>query len=304
MRWVIAIHGGAGTIRRDLPEEIQVEYLEGLRRALTVGKEILSKGGAALDAVEQAVRVMEDDPLFNAGRGAVLAADGSVELDATLMDGRDRSCGAVGAARTPKNPITLARRVMERTRHVLLVGEGADAFACEVGVEQVEPSYFVTERRRAQWEALRAEDREALARSEDGGSQGTVGAVALDALGNLAAATSTGGLTNKRPGRVGDSALVGAGTFACNRSAAVSCTGIGEAFMRHVSAHEVALRVELLGEPLAQAAAHVIQRTMRPKEGGLIAVDHRGEAALVYSSEGMYRGVADAAGRFEVRIWE
>lgn len=301
-KWALAIHGGAGTIPKNLPEEVQRQYLDGLERALAAGKAVLEAGGAALDAVEQAVRALEDDPLFNAGRGAVFTNAGTHELDASIMDGRNLRCGGLAAVKTPKNPITLARLVMERTPHVLLAGEGGDAFAREAGVELVEQSWFSTDKRKQQWLALQGAG---LSRSEDEPApKGTVGAVARDVHGHLAAATSTGGLTNKMPGRTGDSSVIGAGTYADDRSAAVSCTGSGEEFMRHVSAYAVCCRVGLLKESLAEAARAVVHEHMQPGDGGLISVDRDGNVAFAFSSEGMYRGEANAEGRFEVWIWE
>lgn len=305
MTWAIAIHGGAGTIKRDMPAELVEDIKRSLATCIKRGMDVLATGGSALDAVETAVRALEDDEHFNAGRGAVFTRDGTHELDASIMDGGTLACGAVGGARTPRNPISLARAVMERTAHVLLVGEGADAFAREVGVPLEEPSYFSTERRREQWQKLRPG---VLSRSEDDvgeeGEKGTVGAVALDSFGNLAAATSTGGLTNKRAGRVGDTGVIGAGTYACNRTCAVSTTGHGEEFMRHLAAHAVHLRMELKGESLEQAADAVIHGLLEKGAGGLIAVDGAGRIAMPYSSEGMYRAAADHTGSFVVSIWE
>lgn len=300
--WALAIHGGAGTIPRSLPEAVQREYLAGLERALSAGQAILQAGGASLDAAEAAVRALEDDPLFNAGRGAVLTSAGTHELDASVMDGRTLRCGAVAAVKTPKNAVSLARLVMERTRHVLLAGEGADAFASQMGVERVPQSYFTTDKRKQQWEAMQRADQ--VARSEDEAPKGTVGAVALDIHGHLAAATSTGGLTNKLPGRTGDSSVIGAGTYADDRTAAVSCTGSGEEFIRHASAYAVCARMALAKESVEEAARAVIHQHMEPGDGGLIAVDLHGNIAFAFSSEGMYRGAAHSSGRFEVAIWE
>jgi L-asparaginase / beta-aspartyl-peptidase len=305
MGWTIAIHGGAGTIQRGMP----LDEVEAIKRSLAAclkrGMDVLAVGGRALDAVQTAVMALEDDEHFNAGRGAVLTRDGEHELDATLMDGRDLACGAIGGARTPKNPIVLARAVMERTPHVLLVAEGADALAREAGLELVSQGYFTTARRKAQWERFRALAPGALSLSEDDeGPKGTVGAVALDQAGDLAAATSTGGLTNKRAGRVGDTGCIGAGTYACNRTCAVSTTGHGEQFMRHLAAFAVHARMELAGSALEDAARAVIYDVLQPGDGGLVAVDAAGRVAMPYSSMGMYRAAADHEGRFEVHIWE
>jgi beta-aspartyl-peptidase (threonine type) len=302
MAWAIAIHGGAGTIPRTMPAEVQQEYRDSLARALDLGARMLADGRPGLDVVEAVIRDLEDDPRFNAGRGAVFTNAGGHELDASIMDGRDLSCGAVAATRTVKNPISLARLVKDRTRHVLLAGDGAEAFAEAMGVERRPPEYFATERRREQWERARA--KEAAGGGAEADAEGTVGAVVLDQAGNLAAGTSSGGLTNKRVGRVGDSALVGAGTYADDRTVAVSCTGSGEEFIRRQAAHALSVRVALLGETVQQAADHVIHDTLEPGDGGLIAVDSRGAIAFSYSTAGMYRGAADSRGRREVRIWE
>lgn len=301
MAWTIAIHGGAGTIKRGMAKEQADDIKRALAACLKRGSDVLAVGGSALDAVERAVRALEDDERFNAGRGAVFTRDGGHELDASIMDGQTLACGAVGGARTPKNAITLARAVMEKTPHILLVSDGADAFAEEAGVERVEPSYFTTDRRREQWERARPGT---LSRSEDDEPKGTVGAVALDQAGRLAAATSTGGLTNKRAGRVGDTGCIGAGTYACASTCAVSTTGHGEQFMRHLSAYAVHARMEHGGASVGEAARAVVHDVMRPGDGGLIAVDARGAVAMPFSSEGMYRGAADHEGRFEVHIWD
>jgi beta-aspartyl-peptidase (threonine type) len=233
----------------------------------------------------------------------VFTRDGTHELDAAIMDGRTLACGAIGGAKQPKNPISVARAVMDKTEHVLLVGDGADAFAREIGARLEAPEYFATERRREQWQKLQPG---VISRSEDdeGEAKGTVGAVALDSHGNMAAATSTGGLTNKRAGRVGDTGVIGAGTYACNRTCAVSTTGHGEQFMRHLSAYAVHARMDLKGEVLEQAANAVIHDVMQKGDGGLIAVDGAGRISMPYSSEGMYRAAADHTGHFEVHIWD
>lgn len=292
LAWSIALHGGAGTIPRDLPAAEKQRYAAGLRGALARGRDVLAGGGTSLEAVEQVIRILEDDPLFNAGKGAVFTATGEHELDASIMDGRDLSCGAVAGVKTVRHPITLARLVKDETRHVLLAGDGADEFGKEQGVERVENGWFATEHRREAWNKKRE------------AKKGTVGVAALDTHGNLAAGTSTGGLTDKKFGRVGDSPIVGAGTYADNRTVAVSCTGIGEEFIRHGIAHSVSQRMALLDESVDEAAKHVIHETLEPGSGGLIAVDKNGRAAFVYNTKGMYRGAADASGRFDVLIWE
>jgi len=296
--FAIAIHGGAGTISRSIDESRKAGYIESLTAALTLGRDLLEEGAHSLDVAERVVRLLEDDPRFNAGKGAVFTLEGSHELDASIMDGRDLSCGAVTGVRTVKNPISLARMVMERTPHVMLAGDGAEKFAADMEVETVDPSYFDTERRRQQ--LLEAQKR--AAEKQSGG--GTVGVVALDLHGDLAAATSTGGTTNKMWGRIGDSPVIGAGTYADNRTCAVSCTGSGEEFIRHGVAHAVSSLVAHGGMTLQEAAEEVIFEVLKPGDGGLIAVGHDGSIAMVFNSVGMYRAAADSTGRFEVNIWE
>lgn len=307
--WSLAIHGGAGTISRDLPEERRRQYYEGLERALTAGEEVLASGGTALDAVEAVILVLEDDPLFNAARGAVYTHEGTHELDAAIMDGRDRACGSVTGIKTVKNPILLARAVMERTPHVFMMGEGAEALAAKLELEQVENSYFDTERRRGQLERAIERERETGSWHEDfgpaegeGGS--TVGAAALDVHGDLAAATSTGGLTNKRFGRVGDVPVIGAGTYADNRSCALSGTGKGEEFIKHTVARTIAALAEYEGMSCQEAADRVMTERLQPGDGGVIGVGPAGEIVWSFNSAGMFRGAADSDGRFETRIWD
>ena len=291
----IAVHGGAGTLARaDLTPESEREYRGGLRRALSAGFEVLERGGASLDAVVAAVRVLEDDPLFNAGYGAVVAANGAHELDASLMDGRELRAGAVTGVRHVKSPIELARLVMERSPHVMLAGPGAEEFALEQGMVPVPNSHFATERRRLELERmLRGEldtGRESL--------MGTVGAVARDVNGNLAAATSTGGMTGKRWGRVGDSPIIGAGTYAANDCCAVSATGHGEYFIRAAVAHEIASLMRYRGMSVRQAADEVVMRqlTKLGGAGGVIAIGQDGEVAMPFNSEGMLRGAMNSRG--------
>ncbi len=292
--YALVIHGGAGTIPKDIdPAEAQA-YRAALEAALREGLGILEVGGTALDAVQSVLVRLEDDPLFNAGRGAVFTHDGRHELDAAIMDGNALRCGAVAGLHTTKNPIKLARLVMERTRHVLLAGEGADLFSREMGLAQVDQDYFFTQRRYEAWQRVLARETKKL---------GTVGAAALDRAGNLAAGTSTGGLTDKRYGRVGDVPVIGAGTYANNLSCAVSCTGIGEEFIRHNAAHEVSALILHRGFTLEQAVNEVIGKQLAPGDGGLIAVDAKGAIAMAFSTMGMYRGAADSEGRFEVKIW-
>jgi beta-aspartyl-peptidase (threonine type) len=294
-QWSLAIHGGAGTIPKDIPESQKEEYLKSLRAALEIGKKVLAGGGTSLDAVEKVVRFLEDDPLFNAGKGAVFTNEGTNELDAAIMDGRDLSCGSVAGLKTVKNPISLARMVMEKSPHVFMVGQGAEKFADEMKVERVDPKYFFTQKRWDDWQKNLKEEAE---KDKD-----TVGAVALDVHGNLAAATSTGGMTNKRFGRLGDVPVIGAGTYANNRTAAISATGWGEQFIKHTVAHDISALMEYKGLTLQQAADEVIHRKLQKDDGGVIGVARDGSIALVFNSEGMYRGAADSKGRFEVAIW-
>jgi L-asparaginase / beta-aspartyl-peptidase len=293
--WAIALHGGAGAIARD---EIDAgAYRAALQDALDEAVRMLGEGIAALEVVQAVVVRLEDDPLFNAGRGAVLTFEGAHELDAAIMEGRTLSAGAVAGVRNVRNPVLLARKVMEATPHLLLSGAGADAFAREMRVPRVPQDYFTTERRLREWREARRGGATA------GAGLATVGAVALDRYGNLAAATSTGGTVNKRWGRVGDVPLIGAGTWADNRSVAVSCTGRGEEIIRHAVAHDLAARLAYRGEPLDVAAAEIVDRVLAPGDGGLVAVDPRGNLALAFNTDGMFRAVADSAGRREVAIW-
>ena len=290
-RWSLVIHGGAGIIEpgRVTPEQERA-IRAGLDAALAAGERVLAAGGSALDAVEAAVRVLEDDPNFNAGRGAVFTHDGTNELDAAIMDGRDRRAGAVAGVTRTRNPIGLARRVMEASPHVLLSGRGADQFSIEQGLEQVDPSYFATPERRRQLNEMRARRTSSF---DVDLKYGTVGAVARDVHGNLAAATSTGGLTGKRWNRIGDSPLIGAGTYADNRGCAVSATGAGEFFIREGVAHEICARIRFLGEG-AQAAADTVLAETRTLggTGGVIVMGARGEAVWSFTTPGMYRARA------------
>jgi beta-aspartyl-peptidase (threonine type) len=296
--WALVIHGGAGTIPKGMPEDEVAGYRRSLEQALRVGTSILANDGTSLDAVEQVIRAMEDDPRFNAGKGAVFNHDGAHELDASIMDGATMECGAVAGVVTIKNPISLARMVMERTQHVLLAGEGAERFADAHDVVRVDDDYYYTERRYLQYrKALDAE-----ADRPTGG--GTVGAIALDRSGNLAAGTSTGGLTNKMFGRVGDSPIVGAGTYAKNGVAGVSGTGRGEEFIRHAVARSIAWLVEHGGLSVQQAADRVVHDVLRPGDGGVIALGGDGSIAMAFNTSGMYRAAADASGTLEVHIWE
>ena len=297
----IAVHGGAGQLSaEDLTPEGASAFRRGLESALIAGFTILDSGGLALDAVVAAVSELEDNPLFNAGRGAVLAASGQHELDASLMDGRDLRAGAVAGVRHVRSPIELARLVMERSPHVMLASTGAEEFALEQGIAPVPNSHFATERRRLELEqTLRGELPQGIE-----SLTGTVGAVALDAEGNLAAATSTGGTTGKRWGRVGDSPIIGAGTYAANDCCAVSATGHGEFFIRAVVAHEIAALIRYRGLGVQEAAEQVVlgQLTQMGGSGGVIAIGRDGRIAMPFNSDGMLRGAMDARGRIETGL--
>jgi len=304
---VLVVHGGAGTILRDqMTPETERMYKEGLTEALMAGYEVLNRGGSSLDAVEATVRMLEDNPLFNAGKGAVFTSDGKNELDASIMDGKTLNAGAVAGVTTIKNPVSAARKVMENSSHVMLVGKGAEVFAAREGLQIVDPSYFFTQSR---WESLQRVKKEDSLKMEPDHSgnivphldsaflnrdskRGTVGAVALDRLGNLAAATSTGGMTNKRYGRVGDSPVIGAGTYANNKTCAVSCTGWGEYYIRLVMAKTISDMMEFGRFSLKDAANEMVMKHLPALggDGGLIAVDRQGNIAMPFNTDGMYRG--------------
>jgi L-asparaginase / beta-aspartyl-peptidase len=308
----LVIHGGAGTIERSkMTPEKEREYRAGLERALTAGYKILKHGGSSLDATEAAVRVLEDDPHFNAGRGSVFTSAGTNEMDASIMDGKTLKAGAVGSVQHIKNPITLARLVMERSPHVMLDCVGAEAFAKANGMEFVDQKYFFTQER---WDALQKIKAAEKTRASGAGKSflitdqdrhGTVGAVALDKDGNLAAATSTGGTTNKMPGRIGDTPVIGAGTYANNQTCAVSCTGDGEYFIRAAAAHEVSALMQYCGIKLQGAAQDALDTVKQlGGTGGLIAIDQNGEIALPFNTNGMYRGYVDPNGKFVTEIYK
>ena len=319
--WSLVVHGGSGVIdRADLKPEQDRAYRAALARASEAGAAVLRTSGASVDAVEAAIRVLEDDPLFNAGRGSVFTADGKVELDAAIMDGATLEAGAVAGVTRTRNPISLAREVMEHSPHVLLIGAGADAVSAEHGLEQVEPGYFFVERR---WRALEKQlareglpipprpqgalvDETHAALAHDEGKRGTVGVVARDACGDVAAGTSTGGTTGKRWGRVGDSPLIGAGTYASNASAAVSGTGEGEYFIRLALAHRICALVELSGMPLQAAVDRVVKGdlTALGGQGGVIAVTPDGQMAWSFNTSGMYRARIADGHALEVSIYE
>ncbi len=301
-RPVLVVHGGAGTISRaQLTPELRAKYEADLDASLDAGYALLEAGGTAMDAVMAAIVVLEDSPLFNAGRGAVFTHAGHHELDASVMDGATSNAGAVGGVRYVKNPILLARRVMDASPHVMLSGQGAQEFAIEQGLELKAPAYFHTPRRRQQLKDAQARQAAVLDLQY---RAGTVGAVALDKVGNLAAGTSTGGMTNKRYGRIGDSPIIGAGTWASNDGCAVSATGHGEYFIRAAVAHDICARVEYGGMSLAEAADHVVMKKLVSMggDGGVIAVDRQGNVAMPFNSNGMYRGAVRADGSRIVAI--
>lgn len=317
-KYVLVIHGGAGTIlRKNMTAEKEQAYKDALQKALDAGNTILKNGGTAMDAVEVSVKILEDDPLFNAGKGAVFTNDGKNELDAAIMDGRNLKAGSVASVTTIKNPITAARKVMERTEHVMLIGDGAEQFARQNGCEMVDPSYFFTQER---WDGLqKAKKADSLKGKKDKASieevkqldnpdnkYGTVGAVALDKHGDLAAATSTGGMTNKRYGRVGDAPIIGAGTYADNNTCAISGTGWGEFFIRLVMAKTISDRMEFGKQSLTDAANEMILKKLPALggDGGLIAVDKKGNIAMPFCTEGMYRGYIKSNGERVVKIYK
>ncbi len=297
----LVIHGGAGAIPSRISDEQRKAYEGGLGRALDSGFAILERGGSSLDAVTTAVRILEDDPQFNAAHGATLTRDGTVELDASIMDGRDQRAGSIAGVRHIKNPIDLARMVMEKTKHVLLIGEGAEELAIESGMSLVPNLYFRTEERRLE---LEAEQHGRVVPDLMPSPQGTVGAVAFDKQGNLAAATSTGGMTNKRPGRVGDSPIIGSGTYAKNGVCAVSCTGYGEYFIRTVAAYAIVSSVEYRGMTLEQATRELLHEKIAKLggDGGIIAIDASGRIVMEFNSQGMFRGARDSNGARMVGI--
>jgi len=310
VEWAIALHGGAGTISKDLPDSVRQQYYEGLEQAVRTGELVLRDGGSALDAVEQVVRNLENNPLFNAGKGAVLTAEGTHELDAAIMDGSTLEAGAITGVTTVKNPVSLARIVMEESRHIFFSGQGAETYADQTDVERVENDYFFTQNRYAAWQRAQGQsmnitretsplEREWLIDKKFG----TVGAVALDADGKLAAATSTGGMTNKQFGRVGDVPIIGSGTYA-NHVAAVSATGWGEKIMQQVSANTIANLVEFGGYTLEGAVDYLLEERLQPEEAGFIAVDSDGNIVMKMNTPGMFRGFINSKGDQEVMIWE
>jgi len=318
-KYVMVIHGGAGTIlKANMTPEKETAYKAGLEQALKAGYAVIQKGGASLDAVEAAVRVMEDNPLFNAGKGAVFTNEGKNEMDAAVMNGKTLAAGSVAGVTVIRNPITAARAVMERSQHVMLAGRGAEQFAKEAGLEIVDPSYFYTEDRWKALQRVKATDsartqldhddhKTSLLGIENKDSKfGTVGAVALDKQGNLAAATSTGGMTNKKFGRIGDAPIIGAGTYANNATVAISCTGWGEFFIRLCVAKTVSDLMEYKGLTVQQATDELIMKKVPALggDGGLIAIDKDGNIAMPFNTAGMYRGCVTADGKIEVKIYK
>lgn len=303
-KWSLVIHGGAGIIERSkVTPEQEAAVAAGLNAALDAGSKVLDAGGTALDAVEAAIRVLEDDPHFNAGRGAVFTWEGRNELDSAIMDGATRKAGAVTGVTTTRHPVSLARKVMEASPHVMLSGAGADEFAREQGLEQVDPSWFATPERRKQLDTLKGNDK--LSWFDVDLKYGTVGAVALDQHGHVAAATSTGGLTGKRWGRIGDSPIIGAGTYADDRACAVSATGSGEYFIREGVAHEICARVRFKGETLKQAADAVMAETGGlGGDGGVIVTGPSGEMAWSFNTPGMYRAKVSSGSARVVAFYE
>jgi beta-aspartyl-peptidase (threonine type) len=302
--WTIAIHGGAGKISEEMTPAGEAVYHAALRRALTAAAQILYEDGSAVDAVEEAVRALENDPTFNAGRGAVMTIDGTFELDASIMDGRNLKIGGVAGMKRCGNPVSVARAVMDQTDCVLIAGPAADDFAVANGFGTVSPEYFFNEQRFDLLQKRRADaGLPPLPHPAKRDSQGTVGAVARDSAGNLAAATSTGGRCGKITGRVGDSPIAGAGNYAANGVVAVSCTGAGEQFIRHSAAAQVAWFVKHSGMTPEQAAGKVIDEVLSPDDGGMIVVGPDGPPVMRFSTQAMSRGWADASGRVETMIW-
>jgi beta-aspartyl-peptidase (threonine type) len=309
----IVIHGGAGTINKDdMSPELEKEYLKGLQNALDVGYTVLHKGGSAINAVKAATVTLEDNVLFNAGMGSVFTKKGLQEMDAAIMDGETLEAGAVAGVRNVRNPIELATEVLQNSNHVFLSGKGANDFAIKQGVKLEPDEYFFSQFRYDQWKAIRDSDNYTLDHTHYKENElkekkfGTVGAVACDRNGNVAAATSTGGMTNKKYGRIGDSPIIGCGTYANNNTCAISCTGHGEIFIRAVAAYDVSALMEYKGLSVIDACNEVVLKKLvkMEGEGGLIGVDNKGNFALVFNSAGMYRGVKSSAGIDKVAIYK
>ena len=315
-KFVLAIHGGAGTIlKKNMTDSLEKAYIEKLTESLQAGYDQIKQGKSSLDAIEAAIHVMEDSPLFNAGKGAVFTNQGKNELDAAIMDGSNLKAGAVAGVTSVKNPISAARAVMDKSEHVMMVGKGAEEFAAKNGIEIVDPKYFWTQQR---WDGLqralkrdaeRAEldhdDKQAFLPPFKDEKFGTVGCVALDQHGNLAAGTSTGGMTNKKFGRVGDAPIIGAGTYANNETVAISCTGWGEFFIRSVAAYNVSAKMKYAKLDITEASQQVIDEIGKlGGDGGMIAIDKNGEVAMPFNTEGMYRGMVTADGKITVEIYK
>ena len=294
-KYVIVIHGGAGYTSPDIQDSIKAVYFNSLNKALALGRDILENGGSSLDAVEQVVRLMEDDTVFNAGKGAVFTEEGTHELDASIMFGKDLSCGAVAGVTNIKNPVSLARIVMEKTPHVLFAGRGADILGEKFNVDLVDNSYFHTEFRYQQWMKSKQKETE---------SKGTVGCVALDIHGNLSAATSTGGRGDKWIGRVGDSPIIGAGNYANNETCGISATGWGELFIRYNVAFSISALMEYKGLSLKEACDELIFNKLPDGSGGIIAIDKNGNYYMPFNTSSMFRGAANSDGIFETAIWK
>lgn len=314
--FALAIHGGAGTIlKKNMTPELEKEYTDKLNEALQKGYDTLSKGGTSIDAVIVSIKILEDSPLFNAGKGSVFSADGKNEMDASIMNGKTLMAGSVAGVRTIKNPITAARCVMEKSPHVMMVGAGAEKFAKQCKCEFADTTYFFEQKRWDQLQKIKKSEQQQLDHSDTTSSIdvdlkdkkfGTVGLVALDKYGNLAAGTSTGGMTNKKFGRVGDAPIIGAGTYANNKTCAVSCTGHGEFFIRSVVAYDVSALMEYKGLSLTDAANEVVMKKLVTLggEGGLIAIDAKGNITMPFNSAGMYRGFMKSDGTKELLIYK
>ena len=308
----LAIHGGAGTIlKEDLTPELEIAYKKGLENALTAGYKILEEGGTSIDAVKAAIIVLEDNILFNAGRGAVFTKDGVQEMDAAIMEGNQLKAGAVAGVRNIRNPIKLALEVMQNSNHVFLSGKGANDFAAKQGIKIESDDYFFSQFRYDQWQQLSSSEEYSLDHNNNNAQFkdkkfGTVGAVACDKNGNIAAATSTGGMTNKQFGRIGDTPIIGAGTYANNKTCAISCTGHGEPFIRSVAAYDVSCLMEYKGLNLTEAMQEVVMNKLPALagEGGMIGIDKAGNVALLFNSEGMYRGAKSSDGTNFVSIYK
>ena len=310
----IVIHGGAGTIlKEDMTPELEQAYMQGLQDAVNAGYAVLEEGGTATNAVKAAIVILEDNLLFNAGRGSVFTKKGVQEMDAAIMDGKDLSAGAVAGVRNVRNPIELAAEVMEKSNHVFLSGKGANDFAIKQGIKLEPDEFFFSQFRYDQWKAIRDSDNYSLDHTHQGLEEllkdkkfGTVGAVACDTNGNIAAATSTGGMTNKKYGRIGDSPLIGCGTYANNKTCAISCTGHGEPFIRAVAAYDVSCLMEYKGMSLQEAMDEVVHKKLvaMDGEGGMIGVDAAGNTAMVLNSAGMYRGMRNSEGEEYIGIYK